>query len=85
MAGLLSPHRARLRADEERDRRTIADAHDIMWAIDVTQICIVSYGNVCFLRLPSIEMRWRSYGVSISVVLTRMRQKWSLDQMPMAA
>lgn len=43
---LLSPHRARTRADTPHDRHIITDAPNVMWATDATQIATVQDGKV---------------------------------------
>jgi transposase InsO family protein len=43
---LLSPHRARTRADTPHDRRIITAAPNVMWATDATQIPTVRDGKV---------------------------------------
>ena len=43
---LLSPHRARRRAETAHDRRIITEAPNVMWATDATQITTVRDGKV---------------------------------------
>jgi transposase InsO family protein len=43
---LLSPHRARTRADTPHDRQIITTAPNLMWATDATQIATVQDGKV---------------------------------------
>jgi transposase InsO family protein len=43
---LLSPHRARPRPAEARDRRIVTDAQDVIWATDATQVAAVRDGKV---------------------------------------
>lgn len=78
--GLLSPHRARLRTDEEHDRRIITDAPDIMWAIDGTQIRTVADGNVC---LFAVAEHWNAEALGWSVH-KRGTHKQALDALSMA-
>jgi putative transposase len=43
---LLSPHRARRRAETAHDRRIITEAPNVMWATDATQVTTVRDGKV---------------------------------------
>jgi putative transposase len=78
--GLLSPHRARLRADEEHDRMIITDAPDIMWAIDGTQIRTVADGDVC---LFAVAEHWSAEALGW-IVHRRGTQRQALDTLSMA-